>query len=50
MPVLRPVVHEQEQPSGREALDEAIQYRLGLGIDPLQVLDEHQERLHLTLP
>jgi len=46
VPVLRPVVDEQQQPGRRQALDEAIQQRLGLGVDPVQVLDEQQERLY----
>ena len=44
------VVDEQQQPGRRQALDEAIEQRLGLGVDPVQVLDEQQERLDLALP
>ena len=48
--VLRPVVHEQQQPGGRQALDEPIEQRLGLGVDPVEVLEDDQQRLHLALP
>ena len=49
MRVLRPVVHEEEQPGRRQALDEPVEQRLGLGVDPVEVLEDHQERLHLAL-
>ena len=48
--ILRPVVHEQQQPGGRQALDEPIEQRLGLGVDPVEVLEDDQQRLHLALP
>ena len=44
------VVDEQEKPGGGQALDEAIQEDLGLGVDPVQVLEEQYERLDLALP
>jgi hypothetical protein len=46
--ILRPIVDEQQQPGGRQAVDEAVQQRLGLGVDPVQVLDQQQERLDHT--
>ena len=48
--ILRPVVHEEQQPGGRQALDQPIEQRLGLGVDPVEVFDDDQQRLHLTLP
>src|SRR5262249_30027914 len=48
--ILRPVVHEQQQTSGWQALDEPVEQRLGLGVDPVKVLEHNQQRLYLTLP
>ena len=50
VPVLRPVVCQQEQPRRRNALDQQVQPRLRLRIDPVQVLDHEQHRLDLALP
>ena len=49
MLVLRPVVHQEQQPGGGQALHQAVQERLGLGVDPVQVLEHQQERLDLAL-
>ena len=49
MLVLGPVVDQQEEPRGRQALDQAVEQRLGLGVDPVQVLEDQQQRLHLAL-
>ena len=49
MLVLRPVVDQEEQPRGRQALDQAVQERLRLGVDPVQILEDHEQRLHLAL-
>ena len=46
----RAVVHEQEQPGGTEALDQAVQQRLGLAVDPVEVLEDQHERLLARLP
>ena len=48
--ILRPVVHEEQEPRRRQALDEPVEQRLGLGVDPVEVLEDHQERLDLALP
>src|SRR5262249_55555971 len=48
--VLRPVVDEQQEPRGGQAVDQAIQHRLGLVVDPLEVLDDQEEWLQLALP
>ena len=40
MLVLGAIVDQQEDPSGRQALDQAVQQRLRLGIDPVQVLED----------
>jgi hypothetical protein len=48
--ILRPVVNEEQQPSGRQALDEPIGQRLGLSVGPVEVLEDDQQRLPLALP
>ena len=47
--VLRAIIDEQEEAGRRQALDQAIEQRLCLRIDPVQVLEHQQQRLHLTL-
>ncbi len=49
MPVLGPVVDEEEQRRRGQALDEAIEERLGLRVDPVEILDDQQEWLRLRL-
>ena len=34
---------------GRQALDQAVEQRLGLGVDPVQILEHQQQRLPLAL-
>ena len=46
--VLGPVVDQQQQAGGGQALHQAIEQGLGLGIDPVQVLKHQQQRLHLA--
>jgi hypothetical protein len=43
--VLGTVVHEKEHPRGRHAGDETVQHFLGLGIDPVQILDDQTQGL-----
>src|SRR4030095_14611910 len=47
--VLRPVVDEEQEPRRRQALDETVQQRLGRGVDPVEILEDDQERLDLGL-
>ncbi len=47
--VLGPVVDQQQQARGAEALHQAVEQGLGLAIDPVQILEHHQQRLHLAL-
>ena len=47
--VLGAVVDQQEQTGGGQALDQAVEERLGLGVDPVQVLEDQEQRLHLAL-
>ena len=49
MLVLGAVVDQEQEPSGRQALDQAVEQGLGLGIDPVQVLEDQQQGLHLAL-
>ena len=49
MLVFGPIIGEQEQPDRGQALDQAVEQRLCRRIDPLQVLDNHQERLNPAL-
>jgi hypothetical protein len=43
--VLGPIVHEQQQARRSQALDQAIEQRLGLAVDPVEVLEDQEERL-----
>src|SRR4029453_15089597 len=47
--VLGPIVDEEEQPQGGQALHEAIQDRLCFRVDPVEVLEDDEERLDLSL-
>ena len=42
--VLRAVVDQQQEPGRRQALDQAVEQGLRLGIDPVQVLEDQQQR------
>jgi hypothetical protein len=50
VPVLGAVVDEQQEPGCRQALDQAVEDGLRLRVDPVEVLDDHEERLDLALP
>ena len=45
--VLGAIVDQQAEPRGREGLDEAVEERLRLGIDPLEVLEHEKQGLDL---
>jgi hypothetical protein len=47
--VLGAVVDQQQEASCRQAVDEAVEQGLGLGIDPVQILEDQQQWLHLAL-
>jgi hypothetical protein len=49
MLVLGPVVDQQEQSRAGNALDQAVEKRLRLSIDPVQVFEHRDDRLRLTL-
>ena len=48
--ILGAVVDQQQQAGGGQALHQAVEERLGLGVDPVQVLEDQQQGLHLALP
>ena len=50
MPVLGAVVDEEEHAGGRQALHHAVEEGLGLGVEPVQVLEQPQHGLYLALP
>ena len=50
MLVVGPVRDDKEHAGGRKTLDDAVEQRLGLGVDPVEILDDQQKRLGLTLP
>ena len=47
--VLGAIVDEQQHARRRQTLDEAVEERLRLAVDPVQVLEEEGDRLHPTL-
>jgi len=50
MLILGAVTQEQQDPSALHVLHEAIEYSLGLRVDPLEILEDDQQRLNLALP
>jgi hypothetical protein len=48
--VLGPVVHEQQQARRAEAADQAVEQRLGLAVDPVEILEDQEEGLLARLP
>ena len=45
MLILRPVVHQQQQTCRGDAVDQDVEKRLGLGVEPVQVLTDEEQRL-----
>ena len=48
MLILGAVVDQQQHPRRRQALDQQIEHGLRLGVDPVQVFEDQQQRLHLA--
>ena len=46
--ILGAVVDQEEDPSGRQALHQAVEHGLGLAVDPVQVFKDQQQGLHLA--
>ena len=47
--ILGTIVDQEAEPGRREALDEAVEERLRLGVDPVEVLDHEEQGLDLRL-
>jgi hypothetical protein len=50
MLVFGAVIHEQQQVRRPEAIDQAVQQRLRLAVDPVEVLEYHKERMLARFP
>ena len=50
MLVLGPVVDEEQDAGSGQAVHEAVEQCLGLGVDPVEILEEEKQRLDLALP
>ena len=48
MLVLGAIVDQEQQAGCGEALNQAVQEGLGLGVDPVQVLEDQEQGLDLT--
>jgi hypothetical protein len=46
--VLRPVGDHEEYAAGGDLVDEGVEHGLALRVDPLEILEDDQERLHLA--
>ena len=49
VPVVGSVVHEQQHATGGQAFDQAVEQRLGLAVEPVQIFEHHGKRLALAL-
>jgi hypothetical protein len=49
VPVLRAVVDQEQEVRRWQALDETIEQGLGLAVDPVQVLEDHDQGLDFAL-
>jgi hypothetical protein len=47
--VLGTVVYDEQQARRGQALNEAIEQSLGLAVNPVQILEDHHQRLDLAL-
>src|SRR5262245_32839207 len=48
MLVLWSIVHQQQQRRREQAVHKAVQQGLGLGVNPVQIFKDQEQRLHLT--
>jgi hypothetical protein len=46
--ILRAVVDQQQDVGRRQALDEAVEHGLGLGVDPVEVFEDQEQELYLA--
>ena len=47
--IIGPIAHKQQNAGQGQALNEVVENCLGLGIDPVQILEHDQQRLNLAL-
>jgi hypothetical protein len=47
--ILRTVADQEEQTTTRQTLHEGVQDGLGLGVNPMKVLEDDHQRLHVAL-
>lgn len=50
MLVLGTVADDEQDARGREALDQVVEQRLALEINPVEIPEEQEKRLDLTFP
>src|SRR5439155_20138619 len=48
--ILGTVADEEQDARGWEARDQTVEQRLALPVDPVEILEEHEERRDLTFP
>jgi hypothetical protein len=48
--VVRAVIDDEQDARSREALDESVEQDLGLRVDPVEILEEQEQRLDLAFP
>ena len=49
MLILGTIVDQEAEPGCREALDQGVEERLSLGVNPVEILDHEEQRLDLSL-
>src|SRR5262249_22318500 len=49
LPVLGSIVHDEQQSGCGQTLHDTVEERLGLRVDPVQILEHQQQRLDLAL-
>ena len=49
MLVFRTIIDEKKKRRSGQAIDQAVQERLGLRIDPMQIFEDQEQRLNLAL-
>src|SRR5262249_2256623 len=47
--ILRAIIDEQQEPGGRPTVDEVVENCLCFGVDPVQILEYHHDRLRVAL-
>ena len=47
--VLGAIIHQQQESGSAETFHDTVEQGLGLAIDPVQVLEDYEQRMHLGL-